>query len=207
MISLQRQGPLRCCNYKVNFGPGWKHHILLNICEGSSGIWEQSYLTLTLTLTLQIVWGQTQCHQFPYDLELCLTNCKIRMEIVIVTENLMKTYLAQCPTNSYDNIERLVHGTRKSHIFRGNVGFACFCLKCCLLLLSESLSHVQLFRHPVDCSLPGSSLHGISQARIPEEVAIFFSRGSSCPRDQTCISYIGRRILYHWAIREELCLK
>ena len=37
----------------------------------------------------------------------------------------------------------------------------------------------------MDCSLPGFSLHGILQARIPEWVAISFSRGSSQPRDQT----------------------
>ena len=38
---------------------------------------------------------------------------------------------------------------------------------------------------PMDCSLLGSSAHGISQARILEWVAISFSRGSSQPRDQT----------------------
>ena len=36
---------------------------------------------------------------------------------------------------------------------------------------------------PMDCSLPGSSIHGIFQARILEWVAISFSRGSSQPRD------------------------
>ena len=51
----------------------------------------------------------------------------------------------------------------------------------------------------MDCSLPGSSVHGISQARIPEWVAISFSRGSSKPRDQTHISFIGRHRLPHWA--------
>ena len=38
---------------------------------------------------------------------------------------------------------------------------------------------------PMDCSLPGSSLHGILQARVLEWVAISFSRGSSQPRDRT----------------------
>ena len=38
---------------------------------------------------------------------------------------------------------------------------------------------------PMDCSLPGSSVHGILQARIPEWVTITFSRGSSQPRNQT----------------------
>ena len=57
-------------------------------------------------------------------------------------------------------------------------------------------------RNPMDCSPPGSSVHGISQARILDWVAISFSRGSSWPRDRTCISYvscIGRWILYPWA--------
>ena len=49
-------------------------------------------------------------------------------------------------------------------------------------------------------SLPGSSVHGISQARILEWVAMSSSRGSSPPKDQTCMSYvscIGRGALYH----------
>ena len=53
---------------------------------------------------------------------------------------------------------------------------------------------------PMDCGPPGSSVHGILQARILEWVAISYSRGSSWPRDGSCIScvsYIGRRILYH----------
>ena len=60
-------------------------------------------------------------------------------------------------------------------------------------------SHVQLC-DPMDCSPPGSSVHGILQARILECVAIPFSRGSSRPRDRTlvsCISCIGKWILCH----------
>ena len=60
---------------------------------------------------------------------------------------------------------------------------------------------------PMDCSLPGSSVHGIFQARILEWVAISFSRGFSQPRDQTfisCVSRIGRQILYHWATRKDV---
>ena len=41
--------------------------------------------------------------------------------------------------------------------------------------------------NPIDCSPPGSSIHGILQARILECVAMSSSRGSSRPRDQTCI--------------------
>ena len=47
---------------------------------------------------------------------------------------------------------------------------------------------------PMDCSLPGSSVHGIFQARVLEWVVISFSRGSSQPRDQTQVSCTaGRR--------------
>ena len=53
--------------------------------------------------------------------------------------------------------------------------------------------HAQLtVSNPVDCSPPGSSVHGFSQARILEQVAIYFSRGSSWSRDQTCVSRISR---------------
>ena len=44
---------------------------------------------------------------------------------------------------------------------------------------------------PMDCSLPGSSVHGIFQARVLEWVAISFSRGSSRSRDRTCSSCIA----------------
>ena len=40
-----------------------------------------------------------------------------------------------------------------------------------------------------------------SPGRVPEWVAIFFSRASSRARDRTLVSYIGRQILYHWATR------
>ena len=47
--------------------------------------------------------------------------------------------------------------------------------------------------NPMDCSLPGFSVHGIFQARVLEWVAISFSRGSSRPRDQTQVSLIAGR--------------
>ena len=57
-------------------------------------------------------------------------------------------------------------------------------------------------RSHVLCSPPGSSRHGISQARILEWVAMYSSREFSWPRDQARISCIGRQVLYHWATRE-----
>ena len=46
---------------------------------------------------------------------------------------------------------------------------------------------------PMSCSLLGSSVQGILQARIPEWVSISFSRGSSRPRDQTWVSSTAGR--------------
>ena len=51
----------------------------------------------------------------------------------------------------------------------------------------------------MDCSPPGSAVHGISQARQLKEIAISFSRASFQLRDRSHISCIGRWILYHWA--------
>ena len=49
---------------------------------------------------------------------------------------------------------------------------------------------------PMGCSLLGSSVHGILQARILGWVAIPFSRGSSRPRDQSLVSCIGSQVLH-----------
>ena len=57
------------------------------------------------------------------------------------------------------------------------------------------LSHASCARlcDLMDCSLPGSSVHGILQARIPEWIAMPFSRESFQPRDQTRVSCIAGR--------------
>ena len=105
-------------------------------------------------------------------------------------------------------------------------------------LCAELLQLCPTLCDPVDCSPPGSSVHGILQARILEWVAMPLlqgifptqgsnpgllhcrcilyhlshqesprilewiamasSRGSSQPRDWTCISTVGRRVLYYW---------
>ena len=75
-----------------------------------------------------------------------------------------------------------------------------------MFVVVELLSCVRLFSEPMDCSLSGSSVHGISLARILEWVAISFSRGSSWPRVQTRVSCIIWWILYHWTTWEALRL-
>ena len=64
-----------------------------------------------------------------------------------------------------------------------------------------SLSVVLTLCDPMDCSPPGSSVHGILQVRILEWVTIPFSRGSSWPRDRTWVSCIAGRFFTIWATR------
>ena len=70
--------------------------------------------------------------------------------------------------------------------------FTCVCAK--------SLQSYLTLCNLRDCSSPGSSVHGILQARILEWVAMPSSGGSSQPRDRTCLSYVScidRWVLYH----------
>ena len=59
---------------------------------------------------------------------------------------------------------------------------------------------------PMDCSPPGSSVHGIFQVRLLEWGAISFSRGSSQSRDRTRVSHRAGRRFTVWATREWLSL-
>ena len=70
----------------------------------------------------------------------------------------------------------------------------CMCAK---LLQSYLTLH-----DPVDYSPPGSSVHGILQARILEWIAIPFSRGSFCPKGRTQVSCIADRFFIFWATME-----
>ena len=71
-------------------------------------------------------------------------------------------------------------------------------------------SHVRLFCDPMNCSRPGSPVHGIFQARILEWFDISFSRGFSWPRDWTgvsCVSCVRRQMFYHCATWASLTQK
>ena len=65
-------------------------------------------------------------------------------------------------------------------------------LFCCHCLVAKSFP---ILFNPVDCSLPGSSVCGISQARILEWVVILFSKGSPWPRNWTPVSCIGASLV------------
>ena len=74
------------------------------------------------------------------------------------------------------------------------------CVHMCVLVAQSCLTLCD----PMDCSQPGSPVHGILQARILEWVAIPFSRGSFQPRDWTPGLLHYMQILYHWATRDRL---
>ena len=73
----------------------------------------------------------------------------------------------------------------------------------CLWKKVKLLSRVRLC-NPMDCSLQGSSIHGIFQARILGWVAISFPRRSSWPRDWPRVSHIVGRHFTVWATREAI---
>ena len=77
----------------------------------------------------------------------------------------------------------------------------------CILMLKVKVTQLYLtLCDPMDCSPPGSSIHGILQARTLEWVAIPYSRGSSRPKDGTLVSCIAWRIFTMWTTREAPCL-
>ena len=85
----------------------------------------------------------------------------------------------------------LLERTKDSYILRA---------RCCCCCLVTQL--YLIYCNHMDCSKPDSSVHGMFQARIQEWIAISVPRGSSRPRDRTCISCIGRHVLYCWGSRE-----
>ena len=80
--------------------------------------------------------------------------------------------------------------------FRSTFTYVC---GCCCLVTKSCLTLLRLF-----CSPPGSSVQGILQAKILERVAISFSRSSSWPKDQTCVSCIAGEFFTIWDTREAL---
>ena len=73
----------------------------------------------------------------------------------------------------------------------------CVCVCVCVWVAQLCLTLCE----PMDCSPPGSSVHGILQARILEWVAIHVSRGGFQPRDQTQFSGTASRFFTVWATR------
>ena len=91
----------------------------------------------------------------------------------------IKTLTASCVSRFHDH--------PSLHLFRPGCddSVICFSIVC---MHTKSIQSCLTLCDPMDCSPPGSFVHGSLQARIPEWVAMSSSRGSSRPRDQTCTS-------------------
>ena len=102
------------------------------------------------------------------------------------TNFVMQTHEVPAHNSTDEKTHPYVLKTHKPpHLF--HIAFVCRCAK----LLQSCLTLCD----PMDWSPPDSSVHGISQARILERVAIPFSRRSSQPRDGTCVSCTVGRFL------------
>ena len=102
-----------------------------------------------------------------------------------------KVYPLKETIDLLDHISLYIIKLFKCTVFEGACPGAC--------VLAKLLQSGPTLCDPMDYSLPGSSVHGILQARILKWVAILFSRGSSRPRDRACgcyVSCIGRWVLY-----------
>ena len=85
---------------------------------------------------------------------------------------------------------RFTSGTRKEGDLSPFVDFE-FIPFSVLPVRARSLQSCLTLCNLLDCSPPGSSVHGVLQARILEWVVMPSSRGSSQPRDRTCVAYIS----------------
>ena len=125
------------------------------------------------------------------------------------TYNDMFVYLwvSQGKFMGFHCVHRTMEGTREAMKYERYHLTLLICKMKTVLCCAKLLWSCQILCESMDCNPPGSSVHGILQARILEWIAMPSSRGSSRPKDQTCVSRlscIGRRILHHWATWEAL---
>ena len=105
---------------------------------------------------------------------------------------------SECKSTAIETMQNEMH--RKQE-FLNLKGLLVSCSTTSAVLSSQSC---MTLCEPMDCSPPGSSVHSISQARKLEWVAISFSRGSSRPREWTCISCISciARLIHHKILQD-----
>ena len=127
---------------------------------------------------------------------------------------LLTSVVLLCPCLQNEILRQLFPLVKKNHIFwhyKKNLNRKIFsvlwpfsprCTWCIHISKSEVTQPCANLCNPMDCSLPGSYVHGIFQASVLEWVAISFSRGFSQPRDRTWVSCIAGRHFTVWATRE-----
>ena len=131
----------------------------------------------------EVQWGPESSDLTPFSwLVLCC------LEMLPAKSHFVAFSFSSCTYNNY-TCYHMSHFTKgfQTHPFFQSSQYLCELRILCSFLkavrgCSVAKSCLTLC-HSMDCSLPGSSVHGISQARIQEWFAISFSRGSSQPRD------------------------
>ena len=131
-----------------------------------------------------------------WNLKCTFQTCKIK-KVAFLTLKCFKQWQVMEDRQTFLSLELFLMNPKcPLSIFFSYSLFLAFCssVQCSATQLCPTLLQ------PNGCSLPSSSVNGISQARILECVAISYSRGSSQPRDWThvsCISCTGKQILHH----------
>ena len=116
-----------------------------------------------------------------------LLGCFSRVQLCATLWTAAAKSLQSCPT-LWNSIDEAAHQAPRSLGFSSkNTGVGCHFLLQSMKVKSESevAQSCPTLHNCMDCSLPGSSAHGIFQARVLEWVAMPSSRGSSLPRDRT----------------------
>ena len=107
-------------------------------------------------------------------------------------------HLKKCITNAFSHIWMPVQATRDKRKSKSDIYLPSESLQPAWCVLVAQLCPTLC--DPMDYSPPGSSVHGMLQARILEWAAVPFSRGSSPPRDRAQVSPITGRFFTVWAI-------
>ena len=112
----------------------------------------------------------------------------------IIKQDLLLCRLTYKEKERYEHCKAKPNGEKEDMQKISMIYLVCVCAK--------SLQLRPTLCDPMDCSQPGSSVHGILQARILEQVVMPSSRGSSWPRDRAWVSCIASRFCISWSTRE-----
>ena len=149
-------------------------HWVDDAIQPSHPLWPSSSSVLNLSQHQGLFWWVGSSHQLIQVLDLQLQHLSFQW---IFRVDFLWDWLVWCPCCLRDSQEFSQH-----HNSKVSTVYACMCAK--------SLQSCPTLCDYMDCSLPGSSVHGIPQTRILEWVALPFSRRSSLPRNWTHVSYL-----------------
>ena len=145
------------------------------------------------SMELSVLWQVCDFIRYgPFSL---LLNCWCFLEFNSWLSYLFTPY--KLPNLIHNHNFRFLLNPYDSQILSGSLNNVHNCFLCvCPSAIHEHVCSVMFDSlQPMDYSLPGSTVHGIPQAKMLEQVAISSSRGSFRPRDRICISCLGRWIL------------